>query len=147
MRDSIWKRSCYDLFIIYLAQEEISGNWWNTMWYRLQKSIWYILEPCDIFFISARLPTWLHKGDNHFLHDFFFNSEEMFCFMSSTYSHPFYMLNLQKQWESSRYPFTIPWLWFIPIFVFKFYEHVFEICHWEKDLDHCFQQGKDRSLR
>jgi hypothetical protein len=28
-----------------------------------------------------------------------------------------------------------------------FYEYVFENCHWEKDLDHCFQQGKDRSLR
>jgi len=39
------------MFIIYLAQEDISGNWRFTMWYWLRKGRWYIQEPCDICFI------------------------------------------------------------------------------------------------
>jgi hypothetical protein len=58
MRDLIWKRSCYELFIIYLAQENISRNWRITMWYRLQKvperGVTYSRTMWYVCFISAR---------------------------------------------------------------------------------------------
>ena len=47
MRDLIWKRPCYSLFIIYLAQEDITRDWQITHWYWSLKGIWYIPEPCD----------------------------------------------------------------------------------------------------
>jgi hypothetical protein len=58
------RRPCYDLFIVYLAQEDISGNWRITMWYRLPIGMLYIPEPCDAFLISTlqgKAPSADHK--------------------------------------------------------------------------------------
>jgi hypothetical protein len=55
MRDLIWKRSCYDLIILYFTQEGISGNWRITISYQLRKGIWNIPEACGIFFFISPL--------------------------------------------------------------------------------------------
>jgi hypothetical protein len=59
MRDLLWQIVCHDLFVIYLAQGNISESWRTTICYQLQKRIWYILESCDMhvhvfFSISVR---------------------------------------------------------------------------------------------
>jgi hypothetical protein len=61
------KRPCYGLFIIYLAQENISGIWRITMWYRLQKGIYDIFRNSAIYFLYQLAKEILGRCLLHFI--------------------------------------------------------------------------------